>query len=224
MIGIIEYFQRPDENFRRNIIPGNICLSPIQFTLYDKPIRLKINAYDANKPSNTTFCLEKTDLNRFDPREESSLRYWGLESDDYLLAVGCKTRPSIILSEPITEHAHNIIGFSGYLVAPIYSIYNASGDYKKHITRELVIRVQAYQAKNLFYLPSSDEFGLGESFVRLDRIQFVRLDHMSPRPVCLTERALDILRQWSWNYLGISAILDPALDEYIKIAATKIRK
>jgi len=75
---------------------------------------------------------------------------------------------------------------------------------------------------NVFYLPASDEFGIQESFARLDRIQFVRTDHLMPRPVKLTDKAADILRQWTWNYLGLSITLDPALEEYIKAAAKRL--
>lgn len=221
MIGVIEFYQLPPKNYRELLSPGFICRAPISFTLNNPHDRIKLDYFDPNKPSNCNYLFEKTDLSDFDPLTDPSLRQIGIPSDEFILAVGYKNRPCVLVSDPISDSSYPPPKYQGFIVAPLYSINDAAGNYKPHITYDMVLRAQAYQFNNLFYFPESKEFGVEESFVRLDRMQFVRLEHICSMPVSLTEKAIDLLRQWSWFYQGCP-IFDPALEEYIKKAKAEL--
>mgnify|MGYP001618173067 CR=1 FL=1 len=120
--------------------------------------------------------------------------------------------------------APELTGIGRYMTAYANTLHDAAGNYKPHITYEIVLRAQAYQLSNVFYLPSSDPHGIRECFARFDRMQFVRVEHLFPKPVRLTEKGTDILRQWSWNFLGLSVVLDPALEEFRRKAAEELTK
>jgi hypothetical protein len=222
MIGVIEYYQPPPREYRSDFKPGQICYAPIPFVLDCKPRRLRIDYHNPENPSNTSYVLEQTDLQSYNPNNDPSLRFLGLLSDEFLLSVGYKKRPVVLISDPLTDPENTTANYSGYLVAPCYSLCNSVGDYKPKITRKIILQSQAYQISNIFYLPKSEEYSMQEAFVRLDRIQFVRMEQLSPIPTILTPKAIELLRQWAWKYLGMPALLDPALEEYIKTAATKI--
>jgi hypothetical protein len=74
---------------------------------------------------------------------------------------------------------------------------------------------------HVFYLPKSDEFDVRESFARVDRIEFVNIELLSPTPVKLTRVATDLLRQWSWPYQGFP-FLDKPLVEYVSAAKSAL--
>ncbi len=222
MIGVVEYYEPPPHDYREAYLPGQICRAPIPFTLTERPTRLRLDYHDEATPQNSTFTLERTDLSTFSPADDPRLRFLNLTADNFLLSAACKFRHIAIISDPITDPSHNVAGYSGFIVAPLYTLHDPAGNYKRYITYEIVLRAQAYQLKNVFYLPASDEHGLKESFARLDRIQFVRSDHLFPKPVRLTEKATDLLRQWTWNFLGLSVVLDPALEQFIRAAAQDI--
>jgi hypothetical protein len=224
VIGVIDYYQQPPRDYRINLGPGQICHASVPFVLDVKPHRLRLDYHDYEKPGNSNYILERTCFENFYPQDDSSLRHLGLESDEFLLAYGCKRRPVILLSDFLSREDSDASLYSGFSVVPCYTIHDPAGNYKQHVTFELVLQAQAYQLKNVFYLPESDEFGLQTSFARLDRLQFVRSEHLFPNPVVLTDKALDLLRQWAWNYFGLPTILDPALETFIEKAKKELER
>lgn len=223
MKGVIDYYQRPPDNYRKIITAGLFCIAPIQFVLDKEPSRLRLDYYDPAKPHNVNYTLEETDIPNFDPISDPSIRNLGLPSDNFLLAVGYKLRFCIIVSDPLSNAPYPSPIDQGFIVIPLYSVHDPAGNYKTYISRDITLLAQAYQLNNTFYLPESEEHGVKESFARLDRIQFVRSDHLIPKPIMLTEKAIDLLRQWIGYYHGIP-ILDPALEEYMRRAKDQIDK
>jgi len=223
MIGVIDFYERPPDNYRDSFYAGLICRAPIPFYLDEQPHRIQLDYFDPGKPGNSNYKFERTDFSDFDPSNDPPLRHSGLERDDFLLSVGYKLRHCIILSDPLSSNPIPAPGTQGFLVAPMYSIYDQSGNYRTYINREMVLRAQAYQLNNVFYLPKSDKFDIQESFARIDRIEFVRIEHLFPKPIKLTEKATDLLRQWSWFYQGMP-IVDPSLEEYIKRTKEELDK
>jgi len=221
MIGVIDFYEHPPKDYRDALFSGLICRAPIPFTLNEHPDRLRLDYYNPGKPSNCNYTLERTDPSSFDPTTDPSLRQLGYPSDEFILAVGCKFRPCVLISDPVSDTLYPPPNYQGFIVVPLYTIHDAAGNYKPRITYDMVLRAQAYQLNNLFYLPESKEFDLEESFARLDRMQFVRLEHVHPKPVMLTEKATDLLRQWVWYYHGCP-ILDGALEDYIEKAKANL--
>ena len=122
--------------------------------------------------------------------------------------------------QPICGGIHNSPGENGFLVTPLYTTTNEAGDLKDYIDREMILRAQAYQFENVFYLPESKEFDMKESFARLDRMVFVNANTIRPKPICLSDDALELLREWTWKCFGFPLEgLNPALDKFIEKAA-----
>lgn len=106
------------------------------------------------------------------------------------------------------------------MVTSLYTTTNEAGDLKDYIDREMILRAQAYQFENVFYLPESKEFDMKESFARLDRMVFVNANTIRPKPICLSDDALELLREWTWKCFGFPLEgLNPALDKFIEKAA-----
>jgi hypothetical protein len=220
MNGVIEYYETPPHNYREVLYAGLICRVPIRFVLGDPQSRILLDYCDVQNPGNCNYRLENTDLSDFDPSKDKPLRHLGLDADSFLLSNGYKFRYSIILSDPLTNE-YKAPGDQGFLVVPLYSIHDPAGNFKSYIDREMVMRAQAYQINNIFYMPESPPFNIRESFARLDRIEFVKFEHISPKPVRLTPKAIDLLRQWAWFYQGCP-LLDNSLIEYMEKAKAEI--
>lgn len=107
------------------------------------------------------------------------------------LAVGYKFRPCIIISDSLSDINYPPPNYQGFVVSPLYSIHGPSGKHKSQITYDMVLKAQAYQRNNIFYLPESKEFNIEEAFVRLDRLQFAKIDYLKPMPIMLSEKAFD---------------------------------
>lgn len=220
MNGVIDFYQKLLKPQECEFQSGLFCTAPIPFILESQPKRLILDYHDSEKPQNSSYQIEKTDFITFNPRNDKSLRHLGLEQDHYLLTVGYKNRLSIILSDPIDYTAQVTQGF---LVAPLFSTHDKFGNFKNYINQEIIERAQSYDYKHIFYLPESSDYSIRESFVRLDRLVFVRLDHIFPKNIMMTNIALDLLRQWSWYYQG-APLFDSALEEYIKISKQKLNE
>jgi hypothetical protein len=223
MNGVIDYYERPPRDYRENLAPGLLCTAAIPWALEIHPNRIRVDFLDPKNPANANYVFETTDLSGYDPANDKPLRHLALDSENFILAIPYKFRPCILLSEPRPEELYPIPGNQGFLVVPLFSILNANDEYHSQINRETVLRAQAYQLSNIFYLPASDEFDVQESFARLDKIEFVRVEHLFPKPTQLTPTANDLLRQWAWFYQGCP-ILDPALEVYMDKAKEELDK
>jgi len=217
--GAIEFYCAPPADYRKELRPGAICRAPIPFLLTDAPNRILLTAHDVENPLDSWYALESTDLENFDPARDKPLRHLRMNQDEFLLAVPSKLRPCILLSDPVVSRTSQDSGFS---VAPLYSVREAGGNYRPQYTFETVLKAQAYQIPHLFYLPDDANYSMNESVARLERIQFVREPHLLPMPVALTDRALDLLRQWAANYFGMDVCLSGALQQYMETAAKEL--
>jgi hypothetical protein len=220
MNGVIEYYEALHHDDREDFYAGLICRVPIPFVLGYPQKRIILDHKDQNNPANCNYRLENTDLSDFNPRDDQSLRHLNLDSDSFLLSNGYKYRHCVILSDPLTSEFRTP-GDQGFLVVPMYSTHDPAGVYKNYIDREMVIRAQAYQLNNVFYMPESSPFDIHESFARVDRIEFAKIEHIFPKSVKLTAKAIDLLRQWAWYYQGCP-ILDSSLEEYRSKAIANI--
>jgi hypothetical protein len=223
MIGVIEFYEQAPKNYRETYPTGLICRAPISFQLGIHTDRLLLTKLDPDYPKGGEFLLTRTDLSKYNPKDDSPLRHLGLTSDDFLLSIGYKYRLCVIISEPICSSIIRSPGEPGFIVVPLYKTKKEDGDYKNYIDYEMVLRAQAYQIDNVFYLPESEEFGLNEYFARIDRMGFNNKALLQPKPVTLTTRALELIREWTWKLFGFPiAGLDPALDKYISEASKRI--
>jgi hypothetical protein len=222
VIGVIEYYVRPAADYRTSFHPGQIYWAPIPFVLKRDPDRLRLESAHPDNPYNASFTIERTDILSHAPGTDPPLRNYGIASDEIFIANPYKKRPAVLLSEPLPRQTDEAQQYDGYLVAPLYSLHDEAGNYKRWATREMAQRAMANQYPNLFYMPPSSELAIPESVARIDRLQFVRLEHLAPRPAALTPDATGLLREWSYHYLGCP-LLNAALEQYIMTAARKIQ-
>jgi len=221
MIGVIDYYVRPAAGYRDTYEPGQFFYAPIPFVPSERPNRLKLDYFDPENPRNASFTLSRTDYSKVPYETDSSLRHLGLSRDEILVAIPVKKRPTILLSEHLTRPTDRVQRYSGYVVAPCYSLHDEAGNYKNWLTKEIILRAKAYQYKNIFYLPESRDHSLPEMFARFDRIQFIRTEHLEPIPVSLSDEATALIREWFYHFFGCP-LFNPALEEYISTAADKL--
>jgi hypothetical protein len=223
MNGVIEFYEEAPKDYRETYPTGLLCRAPVPFRLGIKADRLQLVNLDPTNPKGGVFSLSRTDLTNYNPRDDSPLRHLGMLSDEFLLSIGYKYRHCIITSEPICTTAIRSPGEPGFIVVPLYTTKKEDGDYVGYVDYEMIMRAQAYQIDNAFYLPDSEQFDLKESFARIDRMCFINKVLLHPKPVTLTTRALDLLREWIWKCFGFPlGGLDPALDKYILEAAKSL--
>ena len=96
-------------------------------------------------------------------------------------------------------------------MVPLYSVRDDGGNYRPQSRLKPFSRRRPTQTPHFFYLPEDATYSMNKSLARLERIQFVREPHLLPMPVVLTDRAVDLLRQWSANYYGMDVCLSGAL-------------
>jgi hypothetical protein len=211
--GAIEYYEKPPADYRTSLSAGLFCRVPIPFALEAKLAnRLRLDWEDQENPANSQYLIDRIDLTSYDPTQEKSLRLIGLKQDEFALALPYKYRICILLSDPLIEGDYPAPGNQGFSVVPLYSIRDDNGDYQNSINRETVLRAQGYQINHVFYLPESNEFGIHESFARLDRVAFATIPIIFPKPIKLTSVAIALLRQWSWHYQGFPFLDKPLTD------------
>jgi hypothetical protein len=211
--GVIEYFEEAPKDYRNNLCSGLLCFAPICFK-HIVPANLIESTYvDPVTPLNSQYKFARFNLSQDFP-PNSDLRHLGLKADEFLLAMGYKFRTCIIASKeiPIPE-----LGDTGFQLVPIYSLFDRGEYLKKQYTKQMVQEAMAYKIPELFYIPSNEEFGIQQSLASLVYMQFVPCKLIRPKPVKLTNEAINLLKQWIWHLFDCP-ILDPALEEYIKDA------
>ena len=226
MNGIIDFYETAPRDYRTSLPSGLICRAPIPFRLGTHADRLFLRYINHDDdPQSAEFQLETTDLRNYNPRNDLPFRHLKMTSDEFLLSVGYKYRPCVIVSEPIPNNHYNSPGDLGLNVIPLYGTRDDAGNYKAYIDYEMILRAQAYQLGNVFFLPELNDHDIKELFARLDRICFIRVELLQPKPVMLTERALELLREWNWRCLGFPLEgfeLDPALNKFIEEASNRL--
>ena len=137
-----------------------------------------------------------------------------LRSDERAVIIAAKRRPVILVSKPVTlwsDSGRN--QYESFLVAPMYSLRNYSHSF--------IERIKGYVYEQFFYLPSSSNNRIIESFVCLDRIQAIHKDLLEHWWEMLSDDAQALLQFWIRVYLGedlgsVDDTLFPyqAIDEY----------
>lgn len=223
MIGAVEYYAQPPADYRTNYAPGQLFWAPIPFVPDLLPNRLRLDFFDPANPHNANFTIERTDFGQVPYEKDPSLRHLGLAQSEVLIANPYKKRSVVVLSDHLTRPDDAVQQYTGYMVAPSYSLHDEAGNYRQWLNRDIILRARAYQYPNIFYLPESTELALPEAFVRLDRVQFARIEHLEHRPAMLTSDATGLLREWFYHYLGCP-LLNPALEKFIETTASKLTK
>lgn len=220
MIGEIDFYQSPGRTYRESCTPGQVFLAPVPFLLGPTAPRLRLDFYDKKKPHNSSYTIENTDLRVFRPDEVDPIYELGTASDQFVLCVTHKFRPVVIVSQEISQcERSGLLDENCCIVVPLYGVRDVVGQYKYR--EEFLLRVQAYEYPNLFYLPESTDFDVRESLVRLDRTAVLHRKTLIPRPTRLTEDALFCLRSWQNYYLG--AELDAMFVQYRADALEQLR-
>lgn len=210
MIGIIDYYQAPPRDYRKRHDVGQFFLAPVPFQLHGKILHLRAHYVSREKPEESEYTIEATEFDAFDPTGQTPIYELKLPSDAFVIPNPHKLRPVIILSEAIPDWAdYQRKREDYYLVAPLYSAKDTAGNYK--YSEAFLHRIQAYEYPNLFYLPESDEFGVHESIVRLDRVLFTHADFLRPQPTQLTDDAIFCLTRWLHHFVGAE------LEEVLKL-------
>ncbi len=118
-----------------------------------------------------------------------------VRKQEEFLAVKGKVRPAIIVSRPnseIPKHQLDLHPFpESYVVAPAYGF---AGKEDEEYNPEFIARVREFEYHQFFYLPPSDQFGIVESFARLDRVQCIAKRQLRERIATLTPQAFDTLK------------------------------
>ena len=222
MIGEIEFYQDPPKNYRQLREIGHFFLAPVSFSLDGSQLpRLKLDYNDQEHPENSSYTVDVIDVKRFDPRTDKPIYRLGLSSDDLVLTIPHKTRPVIIISDATPDwKVYKGERRDYYWVAPVYSVKDQAGAYK--FSEEFLLRTQAYEYPNLFYLPESNEHDVHESLVRFDRAFFTHESFLTPQPKQLSEEATMSVSKWFQFFAG--AELDELLYTYRELALQELHE
>jgi hypothetical protein len=129
VINVIEYYSQPSEDYRSQYAPGQFFTAPIPFVIDEFPYRLRLDYFDPAKPHNANFTLHGTDFRQSPYEQDPPLRHLGLFQSDVLIANPFKKRPVLLLSDHLTRPDDVVQQYTGYLVAPCYSLHDKSGNY-----------------------------------------------------------------------------------------------
>lgn len=217
MIGEIKYYQAPEKDYRNRFKRGYFYFAPVLFTLGSSLPYLRIDFKDESNPTNTSYTIQIDDSRNLERNTHEPIKQLGLSSDELATIIGCKFRPVIIISPEIP-----MINSKGtnkcFLVIPLYSTQNEAGVYKYE--EGFILRTQAYQYPNLFFLPEDKQFGVKESIARFDKASIIPSTLLNPLPNRLTDDAFFCLFQW-FSYL-IGGPLDEIIANYRDSAMKKL--
>jgi hypothetical protein len=212
MIGVIDFFQDAPKNYRSIFGLGNIFQAPVPFSWGSRIPYLKFNV-PGKSSSECLYSIETENIIDFNPANNEPIYELNLSSDEFVVCLAHKFRPVIVIS-PIIPIRHNSFTNTEncFLVLPIYSTKLVNGAYKNGITEEFILKTQAYQYSNIFYLPEDTKYGINESIVRFDKLLAINSDLLKPKPVSLTNDAYFCLMNWFYCLLGQE--LDEVILEY----------
>lgn len=217
MIGEIQFYKKPNEDYRDCFYRGNFYFAPIPYLLEGEVHLLRLSYVDKDNFSNNQFVVDKRkviELTNQNLPDMSAIKY---KPGEFSLINKHKYRAVIAITGPFPNLTDcDKSNGNLCLVIPLYSTHNNDGSCRH---KQLFLnRVQAYQYPTLFFLPQSDEFSVHETLARLDRISVIKTDCLKPRPVSLSEDADFCLSRWLMFFLGDK--LDEILENY-RAAAEK---
>lgn len=147
-----------------------------------------------------------------------------LAIDEYPFVLVGKIRPAIILIEDTVQWAKSP-SENLALCVPIFRVAKAK------FSQVFVLKTQAFQFPNKFYIPSYQGDRLEEGIARLELIQTVNRLVMSPfpdsnNPIMLTEEFFTLLRIHITRFLGgiLSKEDQDTLDVYSQLILEESRK
>lgn len=219
MIGEIAFYRDPGLNYRNECKCGQFFYAPVPYMLKRRAPRLRLDYYDPENRSNSSYTIEMVDISEFRPDDAEPNHELRLASDEPVLCVPHKLRPVIVLSQEILPWRDGRREFDDcYIAIPLYSTKDPAGEYR--FSEQFLLRVQAYQYPTLFFLPEEARFGIRESVARLDRAIAINREILRPYRASLTSDALYCLTRWFHYYVG--AELDEILDYYRQAALEQL--
>jgi hypothetical protein len=149
MIGEIQYFSKPDTQYRDNFRIGQFFLAPIPYLLERKITYLTLDYFDKDKPSNSNFKTEINEISSLQDNKLPSIPEVGFDNDTFLPILQYKFRPVICVTNPlpIYREYHQSRG-EFVIVVPIYSLVGDDGFHK--VSQNFINCVQAYIYPSLF--------------------------------------------------------------------------
>jgi len=173
---------------------GQLCWGPIQY-LAQRLATLQLVYYDPRDERNNTYQI--TPNQTLDQAfNHTPVHDLNLHSDEEMLMVKAKLRPMAVISQKPTEWtlAGGRLNEKGYICVPLYSFHQDE-------SQEFRNRVWAVEYPSWVYLPGDTRLGMKEGFARLDRVQVLDKELISPTQVALSEDALWWLSEWLRYYL-----------------------
>jgi len=190
--------------------PGQLYFTHVAYP-HDWPRILKLIHYDPKKESKSTFTIKRYsdgDEKHY-PVKELNLR----DNELYYIFKG-KKRLVIVLGYIECLWLNRDKPQEVLLCAPVFS-------FKPRHNQEMVIRIQAFDYPNLFYLPPRPHGCNEESAVRFEMIQPIMSSYLMPffdflnnKPVILTTAAYRLLMAHLVKFIS-NEILDSNLHEDI---------
>lgn len=190
--------------------PGQLYFTHVAYP-HDWPRILKLIHYDPKKESKSTFTIKRYSDGdeRHYPLKELNLR----DNELYYIFKG-KERMVIVLGYIESDWLDRDKPQEVLLCAPVFS-------FKPRHSQEMVIRTQAFEYPNLFYLPPSPYGCQKESTLRFEMIQPIMSSYLMPfddylnkKPVILTTAAYRLLMVHLVKFIS-NEILDSNLYEDI---------
>lgn len=190
--------------------PGQLYFTHVAYP-HDWPRILKLIHYDPQKESKSTFTIKRYSDGdeRHYPVKELNLR----DNELYYIFKG-KKRLVIVLGYIECPWLDRDKPQEVLLCAPVFS-------FKPRHNQEMVIRIQAFDYPNLFYLPPSPHGCNEESAVRFEMIQPIMSSYLMPfhdflnnKPVILTTVAYRLLMAHLIKFIS-NEILDSNLHKDI---------
>lgn len=196
---IDDYYRDPTPD----IEPGAICWGPSLY-LVEGLSALRVQYVEPGNEKNVLLKLVSSrDTKLFD---HEPIKHPSVRKTEEFLAVKAKVRGLIVLSlrsDPV-EGRFGGYGFpESYVVAPIYTfqIGETREEGEEDYDPEFVERVKYFVYHQFFYLPTSDHYGIRESFARFDRLQVVARRNLDRPQVRLTLNALTVQQDLLIYYL-----------------------
>ncbi len=197
--------------------PGCFCESTVYY-LPPGPLNvLKFDIEAANRGESVTYKVVQADESAF--AHNPVLLPRPLEHDEAFGVVKMKRRSVVLMSPTIIRPT--VVGLprqdypSVYVACPLYRFHDT------HV-REYRLRVEAWEYPFLFHLPASEEFGIIEGFMRLDRVVMIPEGQLRLTGAALTDDALTALRHYFTWYL--TGKMDAAFAEYRRLLLEELNR
>jgi len=188
------YYRTTSDAEAQRLERGQLCWGPGLY-LSSSLATLQLTTYNPHNESLNRYAVSPTrpfeQLFNHTPVHDIRLQH-----DEELLIIRAKRRLMAVVSQaPIPwAPAGGRLAELGYVCVPLYSFH-------QNDSPEFRARVQAMEYPWWVYFPANDNLRIYEGFARLDRIQVIEKNMLSPRSVALTEDGLWLLSEWVRYYL-----------------------